>query len=237
MTFGITIANLAPRQSKSMFSLIEKFSPPVYTSFFVLAGAHMEFGRINTWMVAMIAVYVLCRAAGKITGSWLGARLSGAASVVRRYLGICLLPQAGLAIGLAILAGQLFKGRFNHFVIMVVMTSTFLMEIIGPMLVKVGVKKAGEVGLNVTEEDLIKTYSVKDVVNTRPITITQDLPLQQILDVFSTTDSIYYPVIDKQSRIVGIITISDIKEMFANREVAGWLLACDVAEPVLDKAT
>ncbi|GAI29340.1 unnamed protein product, partial [marine sediment metagenome] len=120
---------------------------------------------------------------------------------------------------------------------MVVMTAIFLTEIIGPMLVKVGVKKAGEIGMNVTEEDLIKTYKVADVMNTKPTTIVQDLPLQQILEVFSASDSVYYPVIDNQSRIIGIITIADIKEMFANRGVAGWLLACDVAEPVLDKTT
>jgi CBS domain-containing protein len=101
----------------------------------------------------------------------------------------------------------------------------------------VGVKKAGEVGMNVTEEDLIKTYTVKDVMDTKPTSIAQDLPLQQILEVFSTSDNLYYPVIDNQSRVIGIITIADIKEMFASREVAGWLLACDVAEPVLDKTT
>jgi CIC family chloride channel protein len=91
--------------------------------------------------------------------------------------------------------------------------------------------------MNVTEEDLIKTYTVKDVMDSKPTNIAQDLPLHQILEVFSTSDNLYYPVIDKQSRIIGIITIADIKEMFANQDVAGWLLACDVAEPVLDKTT
>ncbi|MHC4574657.1 MAG: cation:proton antiporter domain-containing protein [Planctomycetota bacterium] len=237
MTFGITVANLAPRRSKSTFSLVEKFSPPIYTAFFVLAGAHMEFGKVKVWIVAMIAVYTLCRMAGKVLGSWFGARYSGAPAVVRKYLGICLLPQAGVAIGLAILASQQFGPAFGHTIILVVMTATFLMEIVGPMLVKVGVKRAGEVGMNVTEEDLIKTYAVKDVMDTKPTSIPQDLPLQRILEVFSTSQSVYYPVIDDQSRIVGIITIADIKEMFANRDVAGWLLACDVAEPVLDKTT
>jgi len=240
MTLGITIANLMPRQSKGMFKLVEKFSPPIYISFFVLAGAHMEFGRISSWMIILIAVYVLCRAAGKMFGSWFGARQSGAAAVVRKYLGICLLPQAGVAIGLAILSGQLFQGQYaplGHVVIMVVMTATFVMEIFGPMLVKVGVEKAGEVGLNVTEEDLIRTYTVKDVMDAKPTSITQNLPLHQILEIFSTSDSVYYPVIDSESRITGIITIAAIKEMFANQDVAGWLLACDVAEPVRDKTT
>jgi Kef-type K+ transport system membrane component KefB len=237
MTLGITIANLMPRESKGMFKLIERFTPPIYISFFVLAGAHMKFGKLSLWMVTLIIFYTLFRAAGKMSGSWLGAKYSGAPAVVRKYLGICLLPQAGVAIGLAILASQQFQGELAHTIIMVTMTATFLMEILGPILVKVGVKKAGEVGLNITEEDLIKIYTVKDVMDTKPTSIPQDLPLQQILEVFSTTDSLYYPVVDAQSRLIGIITVPDIKEIFANREFAGWLLACDVAEPVLDKTT
>ena len=237
MTFGITVANLMPRESKGTFKLVEKFSPPIYVSFFVLAGAHMEFGKLAFWIVLLIVAYTFCRAAGKMLGSWFGARYSGAPTVVRKYLGICLLPQAGVAIGLAILAGQQFTGELGYAIIMVVMTATFMTEIVGPMLVKVGVKKAGEVGLNITEEDLIKMYTVKDVMDTEPTSIAEDLPLHQILEVFSASDSVYYPVIDAQSQITGIITIADIKEMFANQDVAGWLLACDVAEPVRDKTT
>jgi len=247
MTLGITVANLMPRESKGTFKLVEKFSPPIYVSFFVLAGAHMQFGRIGSQIVViMIIVFTLFRVAGKMLGSWFGARYSGAPVAVRKYLGICLLPQAGVAIGLAILAGQQFESdlgpilpgmTLGEVIIMVVMTATFVAEIVGPMLVKVGVKKAGEIGLNITEEDLIKTYTVKDVMDTKPTSIAQDLPLHQILEVFSTSDNVYYPVIDAQSRITGIITIADIKEMFANQDVAGWLLACDVTEPVLDKTT
>ena len=237
MALGITIANLMPLQSKGTFELVRKFSPPVYTAFFVLAGAHMQFGKLGFWMIIMIGVYTLFRAAGKMFGSWFGAMYSNAPVAVRKYLGICLLPQAGVAIGLAILASQQINTVLGHTIIMVVMTATFLMEILGPMLVKVGVKKAGEVGLNITEEDLIKTYKVSDVMDTEPTSIPQELSLQEILDVFSTSENVYYPVIDGQSQIIGVITIPDIKEMFANREFAGWLLACDVAEPVQDKTT
>jgi Kef-type K+ transport system membrane component KefB len=237
MTLGVTMANLAPRQSKSTFGLVEKFSSPIYISFFVLAGAHMRFDKIASWLTVMIGVYILCRAAGKMLGSWFGARYSGAAPAVRKYLGICLLPQAGVAIGLAILAGQQFSAEIGHSIIMVVMTATFLMEILGPMLVKIGVKRAGEIGMNITEEELIKMYAVKDVMDSKPTSIPQDMPLPKILEVFSTSESVYYPVIDGESCIIGVITIADIKEMFANQDVGGWLLACDVAEPVLDKTT
>ena len=237
MVFGITIANLARRRSKSIFELVKKFSPPIYTAFFVLAGAHIEFGSISLQIAIVTVVYILFRMAGKIIGSWFGARISKAPKVVEKYLGICLLPQAGVAIGLAILAGRQFGGEFGKMIIVVVMTGTFIVEILGPILVKIGVKKAGEVGMNVTEEDLIKTYTVSDVMEKEPTTIEQSLLLQQILEKFSTSESIYYPVVDEQSRLTGIITIPGIKEMFANREVAGWLLACDIAEPVLDKTT
>jgi Kef-type K+ transport system membrane component KefB len=247
MVLGVTMANLSPRRSKGVFKLVEKFSPPIYISFFVLAGAHMQFGRIGSQIVViMIVVFTLSRVVGKVVGSWFGARYSGAAVAVRKYLGICLLPQAGVAIGLAILSSHQFESdlgpilpgmTLGEVIIMVVMTATFVAEIVGPMLVKVGVKKAGEIGLNITEKDLIKTYTVKDVMDTKPTSIVEDLPLHQILEVFSTSESLYYPVIDAQSQITGIITIADIKEMFANQDVAGWLLACDVSEPVLDKTT
>jgi Kef-type K+ transport system membrane component KefB len=235
MVLGITMANLAPRQSEHVFDLVRKFSPPVYISFFVLAGAHIELGRLASSTAAITAVYISFRVGGKVLGSWFGAKHSGAPSVVRKYLGICLLPQAGVAIGLAILSSRLFSSDFGKTVIMVVMTETFIIELLGPILVKVGVKKAGEVGMNVTEEDLIKTYTVADVMDAKPTSIANDLPLQQILEVFSKSESVYYPVVDAQSRITGVITIPDIKEMFANQDVAGWLLACDVAEPVRDK--
>ncbi|MCK4291719.1 MAG: cation:proton antiporter [Planctomycetes bacterium] len=237
MVFGITMANLAPRQSKSVFELIKKFSPPIYISFFVLAGAHIELGRLAPPTLAITAAYISCRVGGKVLGAWLGARHCGAPAVVRKYLGMCLLPQAGVAIGLAILTGQMFSPEFGKIVIMVVMTETFIIELLGPILVKVGVKKAGEVGMNVTEEDLIKMYTVGDVMDAKPTSIPHDLSLHEILEVFSASDGVYYPVIDGESRIVGTITIGGIKEMFANQDVAAWLLACDVAEPVRDKTT
>ena len=237
MTLGATIANLARRKRQTTFELVEKFSPPIYALFFVLAGAHLVLREITGWIIVMVLVYLAGRTAGKVLGSSFGARWSHAADVVRKYLGLCLLSQAGVAIGLAIISSRLFEGEFGHAIIAIVMASTFVVEIFGPMFVKLGVRKAGEVGMNVTEEDLIKTYKVADVMDTSPTSIPQDMPLPQILEVFSTSDSLYYPVIDAQSRITGVITIADIKEMFASRDVAAWLLACDVAEPVLDKTT
>lgn len=237
MVFGITMANVAPRQSQGVFELVNKFSPPVYISFFVLAGAHMELGRLGWSTVAITATYIAFRAGGKVIGAWAGAKYCRMPSAVQKYLGICLLPQAGVAIGLAIISRDMFDPQFGRIIIMVVMTGTFVVELLGPILVKVGVKRAGEVGSNVTEEDLIKSYSVQDVMDQNPATIPHGMPLPAILDVFSGTESVYYPVVDEHHHLTGVVTIAGIKEMFANQDVAGWLLACDVAEPVREKTT
>ncbi len=108
MIFGVTIVNLAPRQSKIVFESLKKFSPPVYTLFFVLAGAHIKFSSMSVPIVAMTATYILFRAIGKMSGSSLGAQFAGSPAVVKKYLGLCLLPQGGVAIGLAIFSGQFF---------------------------------------------------------------------------------------------------------------------------------
>jgi CBS domain-containing protein len=237
MTLGITVANLMPRQSKATFELVEKFAPPIYISFFVLAGAHMEFGKINSWMVLMILVYVLCRAVGKIAGAWLGGNWSNAPSVVRKYLGICLLPQAGVAIGLAILASQQFGSELGHTIVIVVMTGTFLMEIFGPMLVKVGVKRAGEVGLNITEDDLIRTYSVADVMDAEVPVISAGMSLSEVIKVVSNTNNFYYSVVDDKNKLMGAVTLDGIRNTFATQELNDWLVALDIMEPIIGKVT
>ena len=237
MTLGITMANLAPRQSKSLFGLVEKFTPPVYVSFFVLAGAHMKFGSMTGWMLVLIVVYLICRIAGKMSGSWFGAKHSKAPAVVRKYLGICLLPQAGVAIGLAILAGQQFNAELGKIIIMVVMTATFVMEILGPMLVKVGVSRAGEVGLNITEEDLIKTYGVGDVMDREVPAISAGMSLSEVIKVISTTDNFYYPVVDNDNKLIGAVTLDGIRNTFTTQELNDWLVALDIMEPVIAKVT
>jgi CBS domain-containing protein len=97
---------------------------------------------------------------------------------------------------------------------------------------------AGEAVVEVTEEDLIRHYSVREVMDTNPVTLREDLPLDAILDTLGKSDSLYYPVVDNQLRLTGIITVSGIKETFAQQDVAlSWLLACDIAQPADDKTT
>lgn len=233
MTLGITIANLLPRQSKGVFSLVERFSAPIYVSFFVLAGAHIEFARLGFWFLLLTGVYVVCRVAGKVIGAAGGAKYSGAPQVVRKYLGLCLQSQAGVAIGLAVLANQQFGSSMGQTIIMVVMSATFVVEILGPMLVKVGVKRAGEVGLNITEEDLVATYTVADVMDTDAPVVPAEISLGEVIKIVGDTNDFYYPVIDTDNKLIGGITLDGIRNTFATQELNDWLVALDIAEPVI----
>jgi Kef-type K+ transport system membrane component KefB len=235
MIFGITIANLAKRRSKSVFELVKKFSPPVYTAFFVLAGAHIEFGSMSLYMAVLTVVYIVFRVFGKVIGTGLGAKYSKAPKVVQKYLGICLLPQAGVAIGLAIVSGQLFSSELAKVIIIVVMTGTFVIEIFGPILVKLGVKKAGEVGLNVTEEDLIKTYVISDVMDTKIPLISAGMCLSEVIQVVSQTSNFYYPVVDSDKQLIGAVTLDGIRNTFTTQELNDWLVALDIMEPIIFK--
>jgi len=231
MVMGFILVNKVRRTE--VFGVLQDVEAALYAVFFVLAGLHFDFHVLKATGI-LAALIVLTRCMGKYAGTWIGAKISGAPDTVRKYLGFALLPKAGVTIGLILLASLKFPG-FGDVMLSAVLASTIINELIAPPLVKYAISKAGEVGLNITEDDLIKTYKVADVMDTEPTIIPQELLLQEILEVFSKSDSVCYPVVDGQSQLIGIITIPGIKEMFANREFAGWLLACDVAEPVRDK--
>lgn len=237
MVLGATIVNFLPRRSQSTFELVERFAPPIFVLFFVLVGARLQLKSMPLYVAALAILYLIGRSTGKITGAWFGGLISKAPPTVRKYLGLCLFSQAGVAVGLAMLASHRFEGPLGNAVILVVTTTTFLVQLIGPSCVKVGLTRAGEVGLNVTEDDLINEYKVSDVMDTETVTIPEDTPLMEILNIFSRSDPLHYPVVDRNKHLVGIITISGIKETFAHQQTAEWLLACDVMEPALDKTT
>ena len=237
MTLGVTIANLTRRRKENTFELVEKFAPPIYVLFFVLAGAHLVLREITGWTIVIVLIYLIARTAGKVSGSWFGAKMSKAPEVVRRYLGLCLLSQAGIAIGLAIISSQLFAGQIGHAIIVVVMTTTFVVEIFGPMFVKLGVKKAGEIGLNITEDDLIETHSVADVMDANVPVISAGTSLREVVQTVSSTDRFYYPVVDSDNKLIGAITLDGIRNTFATQELHDWLVALDIMEPVIATIT
>ncbi len=143
MMIGAMVANLLGDR-KRIFHLSARFCPPIYLVFFTVAGASLHLGELSHIGLLGIA-YVLARTAGKILGAALGAKLSAAPSVISRYLGLGLLPQAGVAIGLGTLVNNALPG-IGPKLMTVVLGGVVFFEIIGPFSAKYAIQHAGEIG-------------------------------------------------------------------------------------------
>ncbi len=242
MALGVTVANLAPRRSRESFEILERFAPPIYVLFFVIVGARLNVSGMVGWMWILAVAYVVARTVGKMLGATLGARWAHAHPSIRKYMGLCLFSQAGVAIGLAILSadrfGQttLYDGlMMGDAIIMIVTATTFLVQIIGPPCVKVAVEKAGEVGLNMTEEDLVKAFTVGDVMDRTAPSFPKDMLLVDALPAIAKTDAMTYPITNGNGNLCGIVTIDELKVSFGGGGLTDWLLICDAMQPVSDK--
>lgn len=237
MALGITMINLAPRRTKGAFELVHKFAAPIYVLFFVLVGARLNITNFNR-MVAMLAVAYVCGSLlGKTMGSYLGARSSKAGGVIRKYLGFCLYPQGGIAVGLLIAASHRFDSEIGQIIVMVVVTGVFTLQIIGPICTKFGMRKAREINMNITEEDLIKSYNVSDLAETDVAVIDSNMSITKILEILGDTDLFYYPVVDKAKKLIGAITMDGVRNTFTTTEMHEWLIALDIMEPIIAKTT
>ena len=243
MSLGVTLANLAPRRSKRAFDLVRGVATPIYVLFFVLVGARLHLKGMASWMWAAAGVYVVGRTAGKMVGAALGARWGNAPAAVRRYLGLCLFSQAGVAVGLAILASDRFAGcqaagmDMGLAIVGVVTATTFLVQIIGPPCVKLAVKRAGEVGLNVTEADLIETHSVGDLTDRSVPSLRSDMPLRAVLRTVAQSDATAYAVTDKDGRLLGVITLEGLRQSFLEERLGEMLVAYDLMSPPVETTT
>ncbi len=142
MAAGAILINLSPRNHR-IFRILEPLSPPVYALFFVIAGTELQPEIfMNKSVLLLGSVYILFRAIGKYTGVYTGCLISGSQSRIRKYLGVCMLPQAGVAIGLVLLiqASPLVKLLPADQVVIIdnminiVLLSVFVNELIGPSL-------------------------------------------------------------------------------------------------------
>ncbi len=237
MTLGVIVVNFTPFKSKDIFKLVEGFAPPIYVLFFVLVGAKLNIKHMTPTIILLAFIYLISRSLGKAIGANLGARISSAAKSVQKYLPMCLLSQAGVAMGLSILASHYFPGEIGDAIVVVVTATAFILEIIGPYLVRIAMTKSKEVGLNITEEDLIYKTKTQELMDKDPPLIYKDMNLSKILDIFSTSTNLYYPVVDSNKKLLGIITIDNLKNIFMEIGLSDLLLAVDFMEQPVDTIT
>ncbi len=151
MFVGLTLGNISPRVTGHAYRILENFTPPVYVLFFILVGSRLDVKLLPS-MGVLGLLYVAARTVGKISGASLGATISGAPAVLRKYLGLTLFSQAGVAIGIAFSIYEEFSRlgaqgqQLGLEIISLITATTFILQIIGPPFVKLAITKAGEVG-------------------------------------------------------------------------------------------
>lgn len=137
---------------------IDQFTPPIYMLFFVISGANLNitiFASKDALLVVLIAaIYIVMRSIGKWTGAYASSKMTHSEPTVQKYLGFTLFPQAGVAIGLATTANQTFiklgYEKEASLVLAVVLTATIVYELIGPLITKIALYKAGEISKEAT---------------------------------------------------------------------------------------
>ncbi len=226
---GFTLSNRAPKKSKTIMLLIEKFAGPIYILFFVFVGAKIQLNELTPVLVLLILGFIVFRIIGKGVGIKLGGILSGAPEKIRKYLPLCLFSQSGVAIGLSIMAYQKFPGEIGETTLIVITTSTFVVQLIGPIFIKMGIVKAGENDLDISELDVLKnTKSSELIKNTKLDFISQNSNLSRIFSIFNISDLFSLPVVDDEKNLIGIINIENIKNSLNLFDLNNVILAVDI---------
>jgi len=167
MILGTVIVNRRPAHGRHVRFTIEQAGPVIYVLFFTLVGARFQIKLLPT-MGLLGITYVVLRSLGKFTGAWVGGTLGKAEPAVRDNLGLGLLSQAGVAIGLALTTSNRFcaygdQGEtLGQLIINVITATTFVVQIVGPICVKLAISRAKEIGRASLENDAWASEGTSD---------------------------------------------------------------------------
>ena len=143
MSMGVVFCNICPF-SFDIIHRSESWTAPLYAIFFVISGADLDLSVFRNKMNILVGVcYIMARCAGKYYGAYLGCTIAKVGEKAKKYLGYTLFPQAGVALGMCIMARQL--GDSGDFVSNIILFSVLVYEILGPLITKQALIAAGEI--------------------------------------------------------------------------------------------
>lgn len=145
MTVGIVVVNFNVQRDK-IFKVLERYTEElVFVLFFTLSGMYLDFSTLPTASIIIFLVAIF-RAAGKYTGTLVGASLSHSPPLVKKYTALGLIPAGGIIVGLALMLKQVpAYDAISNVIINVIIGVTVIHELIGPIFVKIALKKSGEI--------------------------------------------------------------------------------------------
>jgi len=255
LALGIVWANSSPRW-QALNDAVREIDYPLYVVFFVIAGANLHLNTLAHLGLLGLG-YVLLRSLGKIFGAWLGARLAGFGEREQRFVGMTLMAQAGVAIGLATcLSGECPAG--GAILESVVLGSVVIFELVGPLAVRHGLVSAGEVPIlsllskRTPQGALEGMHSVvhhfrsslglpaghrlrdpgdilvRHVMRQNVETILNNTPFQELLRQIAHSRYDRFPVVDAEGRFLGLINYQEIRNLLFEPSLAGLVVASDL---------
>ena len=143
MMLGSVFCNICDF-SEELMDRVDRWTAPLFVLFFVLSGAELELSVFADLAIVIVGlIYIMSRSLGKYTGAYISAKSVKCSNNIVKYLGITLLPQAGVALGMAIKAETL--GPEGYIVANITLFAVLIYELIGPMLTKIALTKAGDI--------------------------------------------------------------------------------------------
>jgi Kef-type K+ transport system membrane component KefB len=258
LIFGIVLANSSPRWHQ-IHAAIKQIDYPLYVVFFVIAGASLHLQTLFH-VGALGIAYIVLRSAGKWWGARWGAKATGFGELKQKYIGMTLMAQAGVAIGLASnIAHQWPQG--GKLIEAVILGSVVVFELFGPLTVRHGLVACGEVSIlsllrkrapqgaieglhNVVHHfrsslGIPIGHKLKDpgdilvrhIMRQNVETIYNDTPYNKLLQFISHSRYDRFPVIDRNNNFVGIIDYTEIRNLLFEPSLAKLIVASDLVVP------
>ncbi|NLN83213.1 MAG: cation:proton antiporter [Firmicutes bacterium] len=163
MVFGATYINLS--RDDSLFKQIDGFIPPFLSIFFVVSGMNLDLTTF-AHLGIMGVVYFLIRIVGKYAGAYLGCAITDTAPEIKKYLGLALVPQAGVSIGLAFLGKRVLPPATGNMLLTIILSSSVLYELIGPASAKFALFQSGAIKRKKKEASRPLEYTAPVIVAT-----------------------------------------------------------------------
>ena len=143
MMLGTVFCNMCDF-SEELMDRVERWTAPLYVLFFVISGAELELSVFGDYIIVIVGViYILARSLGKYSGAYISAKTVKCDSHIVKYLGVTLLPQAGVALGMALKAHEL--GEVGILISNITLFAVLIYELVGPTLTKIALTKAGDI--------------------------------------------------------------------------------------------
>ena len=149
MVFGAVYINLT--RDKKLFRQINSFTPPVMSVFFIVSGMNLDLKALTKVGVIGVAYFII-RIIGKYMGTYLSCMIMGTSKEIRNYMGLALIPQAGVAIGLAFLGQRMLPPETGNMVLTIILSSSVLYEMVGPVSAKAALLLSGSISYGKTAD-------------------------------------------------------------------------------------